>query len=152
MGIPNTIRMRLIAATWDVPSQQRPAVAVEIDGRSLASIVSAASAGAACGEPPSPAEVLWPDRELWLGYPLDADDDYDPQGRAPVLVCACGLFGCGGVGARIKVEDGEVRWFDFIDAPTLEPVEVGAFRFDEAAYRAEIESVVSVWRRDWGGR
>src|SRR5262249_41479624 len=104
MGKPNKIRMRLVPAPWDEPSHQRAAITVEIDGRSLASIVLGASAGEASGEPLAPADVLWPGRELWLGHPRDKMSGLGVgDEQVAVLVCACGSFGCGGVGARIEV-------------------------------------------------
>lgn len=152
MGKPNKIRMRLVPAPWDEPSHKRAAIEVEIDGRGLPSIVSGASAGEASGEPTAPADVLWPGRELWLGHLVEADEDYDPDGRAPVLVCACGLYGCGGVGARVEVADSEVRWSDFVYAPSRASIDIGPFRFREADYRRQIEAVMLEWRRDWGER
>ncbi len=49
----------------------------------------------------APKDVAPPSRH-WLGAP---DPDLTERGRAAVLTCTCGCFGCGGAAARITVDD-----------------------------------------------
>ena len=82
-------------------------------------------------------DVAPPSRH-WLGEP---DEWLSERGRAAVLTCGCGMFGCGGVAARITVARDTVTWgdFRFANSPTVVPI--GPFTFDRAAYEAAIAAL-----------
>ena len=83
------------------------------------------------------SDVAPPSRH-WLGEP---GEWLEEQGLAAVLTCSCGMFGCGGVAARIALEHDTVTWSEFRFANAGPVVPIGPFTFDPAAYEAAIAAL-----------
>ena len=121
-------RRRTCELPWD-PGHVVPTVEVVIDGRTLSEhFMAAGSAGSA---------VLLGDdvtAELGLWGPDAPAGSQAPEGFVPVLTCACTVYGCGGSYARVRFEGDTVRWSDFHNEGTDEPVDIGPFTFDRQQY------------------
>lgn len=87
-----------------------------------------------------PLRDVAPPSTHWLGNP---DPDYLEDDRAAVLTCACGIFGCGGVTARITFHDAIVTWGDFTEANYGDAIPLRTFRFDRALYEGELNRLES---------
>jgi hypothetical protein len=74
----------------------------------------------------------------WLGAP---DPALTERGRAAVLTCTCGCYGCGGAAAYVTIDDETVIWSDFREANSDTVIPIGPFRFDRRAYEAAIAAL-----------
>lgn len=79
-----------------------------------------------------PVDLVAPPSLHWLGEPSPL---WTVDGRAGVLSCPCGDFGCGGLTTRIVIADGVVTWSEFDDR---RPLGLGPFHFDRSAYEAAL--------------
>ena len=55
-------------------------------------------------------EDVAPPSRHWLGAP---EPSLTERGRAAVLTCTCGCYGCGGAAALVAFEDETVTWSEF---------------------------------------
>ena len=85
-----------------------------------------------------PMRDVAPPSQHWLGAP---DPYYDEDGRAAVLTCSCGIFGCGGVTAQIELQSYYVSWSDFHGANGGDVIPLREFRFLRHAYEREIQEL-----------
>jgi hypothetical protein len=87
-----------------------------------------------------PLDEVIPPSGQWLG---DPGAGLAEDGRAAVLVCACGDFGCGGVAARSTIDREFVTWSDFRWANSLDAVPIAPLRCDRADYEAALQDLRS---------
>jgi hypothetical protein len=82
-------------------------------------------------------DVAPPSRH-WRGEPIYRLSE---DGKAAVLTCSCGDFGCGGVSARITIDAETVTWSDFQEANSPKVIPLLAFRFSRSAYEAALSDL-----------
>jgi hypothetical protein len=101
------------------------------------------------GEPDvAPLDEAWVRRRtgtIWSGQPYVVDPrrrhSEPDDGSVPVLNCACGDFGCGGVSAFIERDGRVVRWRGF--RPRGSHVTERGFTFDAAQYDAALTGLLA---------
>jgi hypothetical protein len=71
----------------------------------------------------------------WLGEPLPRLTE---GGRAAVLTCTCGFFGCGGVAATITIGPEIVTWSHLADVGSGAELPLPAYEFDRTGYEAAL--------------
>lgn len=123
------------------PSSVQTSVDFRVDDESLLRLLARAGAPS---DVVGVIEIGRTDSNLGAAARLvgDAAPDTD-EGRVLLYVCGeCGDLGCGAIGARVTVGNGQIVWSDFAlengyEAST--PIGgVGPFEFDAAEYRAVV--------------
>jgi hypothetical protein len=88
--------------------------------------------------------VLSRRRSIWDGNPYvpKPRDHAEPtDGSVPIVNCSCGIFGCGGITARIVVDGSTVEWSRFAHAE--EPVTDRSFTFDRTQYFDALDQMIA---------
>ena len=124
-----------------------PVVRVRIDGTDLVDLAASAEQpfAEAEGHPDMAGgyDGLMP--RDWLELP----EQYDADGRAAVLACACGEVGCWPLRVRIEVAGDRVVWSDFQQPhrPGWDLAALGPFEFERHQYEAEVLRIQAIGRQ-----